>query len=43
MMAQPEAALDGINAKIMELNRQSGLDTHTGTIDLTSIGSLGTR
>ncbi|EDP49855.1 hypothetical protein AFUB_078880 [Aspergillus fumigatus A1163] len=24
----------------MQLNQQSGLDTHTGTIDLTSIGSL---
>ncbi|KAH2011693.1 hypothetical protein KXW40_005927 [Aspergillus fumigatus] len=40
IMRQAEAALKEINAKIMQLNQQSGLDTHTGTIDLTSIGSL---
>jgi hypothetical protein len=29
-----------INAKLMQLNQQGGLDAHTCTIDLQSIGSL---
>jgi hypothetical protein len=29
-----------INAKLMQLNQQGGLDAHTCTIDLKSIGSL---